>query len=218
MVDTLICSRKHVINHVHVLDLDLDLDLTHGSKSSHNNTNIRDPEVLRQAVRLISNDSAKIFWSPSSNIHCSTLCRLISHVNVAGVSSSEVDRLEARLIGRVTMVARKHNFIQVRLGAKADENKRDIEREVLAKFESLFNRFNPSSTCHDKVGQPCAWILVLILPCDSLAGDATTSYGPAGPASAIQQQASGGAPNVVYVPRNVYVPVIKPVFVPRERK
>lgn len=33
---------------------------------------------------------------------------------------------------------------------------------------------------------------------------------------AIQQ--AGGAANVVYVPRNVYVPVIKPVFVPRERK
>lgn len=26
------------------------------------------------------------------------------------------------------------------------------------------------------------------------------------------------APHVVYVPRNVYVPVIKPVFVPRERE
>ncbi|CAF1479220.1 unnamed protein product, partial [Didymodactylos carnosus] len=44
-------------------------------------------------------------------------------------------------------------------------------------------------------------------------------YMPRGP----QQQpgpsgvSSGGAPNVVYVPRNVYVPVIKPVFVPRER-
>lgn len=33
---------------------------------------------------------------------------------------------------------------------------------------------------------------------------------------AIQQ--GSGASNVVYVPRNVYVPVIKPVFVPRERK
>lgn len=31
-------------------------------------------------------------------------------------------------------------------------------------------------------------------------------------------QQAPGAPNVVYVPRNVYVPVIKPVFVPRERK
>lgn len=31
------------------------------------------------------------------------------------------------------------------------------------------------------------------------------------------QPSAGGAPNVVYVPRNVYVPVIKPVFVPRER-
>ena len=36
-----------------------------------------------------------------------------------------------------------------------------------------------------------------------------------GPAT---QQTSSAAPNVVYVPRNVYVPVIKPVFVPRERK
>lgn len=27
-----------------------------------------------------------------------------------------------------------------------------------------------------------------------------------------------GSPKIVYVPRNVYVPVIKPVFVPRERK
>lgn len=32
------------------------------------------------------------------------------------------------------------------------------------------------------------------------------------------QQAPGAASNVIYVPRNVYVPVIKPVFVPRERK
>ncbi len=35
------------------------------------------------------------------------------------------------------------------------------------------------------------------------------------------QQTAGttsSAPNVIYVPRNVYVPVIKPVFVPRERK
>ena len=39
-----------------------------------------------------------------------------------------------------------------------------------------------------------------------------------GPAPIIHQQAPSGAPNVVYVPRNVYVPVIKPVFVPRERK
>jgi hypothetical protein len=38
-----------------------------------------------------------------------------------------------------------------------------------------------------------------------------------GPAPAIQQSSSGG-PHIVYVPRNVYVPVIKPVFVPRERK
>ena len=33
-----------------------------------------------------------------------------------------------------------------------------------------------------------------------------------------QQGGSGGGSNVVYVPRNVYVPVIKPVFVPRERE
>ncbi|CAF1323972.1 unnamed protein product [Adineta steineri] len=31
------------------------------------------------------------------------------------------------------------------------------------------------------------------------------------------QQTNTGPPNVVYIPRNVYVPVIKPVFVPRER-
>lgn len=30
--------------------------------------------------------------------------------------------------------------------------------------------------------------------------------------------ARSGSPKIVYVPRNVYVPVIKPVFVPRERK
>lgn len=39
-----------------------------------------------------------------------------------------------------------------------------------------------------------------------------------GPVPTIQQQTSTGGSNVVYVPRNVYVPVIKPVFVPRERK
>lgn len=55
-------------------------------------------------------------------------------------------------------------------------------------------------------------------PSFSLAGGATTPQGGTGPAPAIHQQTSGGAPNVVYVPRNVYVPVIKPVFVPRERK
>ena len=38
------------------------------------------------------------------------------------------------------------------------------------------------------------------------------------PVPIIQQQTVAGAPNVVYIPRNVYVPVIKPVFVPRERK
>ena len=48
-------------------------------------------------------------------------------------------------------------------------------------------------------------------------GASTTSMPQIGPGPAIQQSASG-APNVVYVPRNVYVPVIKPVFVPRERK
>lgn len=40
---------------------------------------------------------------------------------------------------------------------------------------------------------------------------------PIGPTPIAPQPAVGGAPNVVYVPRNVYVPVIKPVFVPRER-
>ena len=43
-------------------------------------------------------------------------------------------------------------------------------------------------------------------------GTPTPGAGP------VPVQATGGAPNVVYVPRNVYVPVIKPVFVPRERK
>lgn len=38
------------------------------------------------------------------------------------------------------------------------------------------------------------------------------------PGPAIQQPQAAGAPHVIYVPRNVYVPVIKPVFVPRERK
>lgn len=39
-----------------------------------------------------------------------------------------------------------------------------------------------------------------------------------GPAPVIPQPTQPtSAPNVVYVPRNVYVPVIKPVFVPRER-
>ncbi|CAF0827197.1 unnamed protein product [Rotaria sp. Silwood1] len=38
-----------------------------------------------------------------------------------------------------------------------------------------------------------------------------------GPAPVVQQPTTPSAPNVVYVPRNVYVPVIKPVFVPRER-
>ncbi|CAF3540053.1 unnamed protein product [Rotaria socialis] len=38
-----------------------------------------------------------------------------------------------------------------------------------------------------------------------------------GPAPAIQQQTSTGAANIIYIPRNVYVPVVKPVFVPRER-
>ncbi|CAF2010830.1 unnamed protein product [Rotaria magnacalcarata] len=38
-----------------------------------------------------------------------------------------------------------------------------------------------------------------------------------GPAPAIQQQTSTGAANVIYIPRNVYVPVVKPIFVPRER-
>ncbi|CAF1128515.1 unnamed protein product [Adineta steineri] len=43
-------------------------------------------------------------------------------------------------------------------------------------------------------------------------GTPTPQIGPAP-----VQQAPAGAPHVVYVPRNVYVPVIKPVFVPRER-
>lgn len=45
-----------------------------------------------------------------------------------------------------------------------------------------------------------------------LIGETGQASGPA------IQQASSGPPNVVYIPRNVYVPVIKPVFVPRERK
>jgi hypothetical protein len=49
----------------------------------------------------------------------------------------------------------------------------------------------------------------------SLAAGATTSQ--IGPVPVVQQQTSS-APNVIYIPRNVYVPVIKPVFVPRERK
>ncbi|CAF3482738.1 unnamed protein product [Rotaria socialis] len=49
----------------------------------------------------------------------------------------------------------------------------------------------------------------------------TTTSGTAtvphvGPAP-ITHQPTSGAPQIVYVPRNVYVPVIKPVFVPRER-
>jgi hypothetical protein len=44
----------------------------------------------------------------------------------------------------------------------------------------------------------------------------TTTGSQIGSASVTQQ--ASGAPHVVYVPRNVYVPVIKPVFVPRERK
>ena len=31
-------------------------------------------------------------------------------------------------------------------------------------------------------------------------------------------QGSSEGPKIIYIPRNVYVPVIKPVFVPRERK
>lgn len=45
---------------------------------------------------------------------------------------------------------------------------------------------------------------------------AQTPFFQPGPAPAVQQ--TSGGTNVVYVPRNVYVPVIKPVFVPRERK
>jgi len=46
---------------------------------------------------------------------------------------------------------------------------------------------------------------------------ATTTTAPIGPAPVGPQPTSSGAPQIVYVPRNVYVPVIKPVFVPRER-
>lgn len=154
MVDALLCSRKHVKKRarvpVHVLD------------RAHDNRIVRDPEVPRLAARSISNDSAKIFWLLSSNVYCSMLSASVSCVNFVGVSSSEVDRVEARLIGLVTMVAPKRKFIQLLVGAEANE-KKDTERQVRAKFVLLFNRFNPSSTCLDKVRQPCALFLTLTL-------------------------------------------------------
>jgi hypothetical protein len=48
----------------------------------------------------------------------------------------------------------------------------------------------------------------------SIAATVTPQVGPV----PIAPQPTPSAPNVIYVPRNVYVPVIKPVFVPRERK
>lgn len=38
-----------------------------------------------------------------------------------------------------------------------------------------------------------------------------------GPGPAPVQPGRAPSPKVIYVPRNVYVPVVKPVFVPRER-
>jgi hypothetical protein len=45
-------------------------------------------------------------------------------------------------------------------------------------------------------------------------GAASTQLGAAPPP---MQTTANDGPKVIYVPRNVYVPVIKPVFVPRER-
>lgn len=49
--------------------------------------------------------------------------------------------------------------------------------------------------------------------------ETTATQGPAPfiPTQPIHQGSSEG-PKIIYIPRNVYVPVIKPVFVPRERK
>ncbi len=103
---------------------------------------------------------------------------------------------------------------------------------VVAKFVSLCNLFNLSSTCRDKVRKLIEiYSIKSFYPTidetrptvgPSIGAGVSVGPGPApvagpGPAPAIQQASSGGA-NVIYIPRNVYVPVIKPVFVPRERK
>ena len=91
------------------------------------------------------------------------------------------------------------------------------QRSPLAKFESLYNQFNLSFTCLDKVNKNNSFEYFFLF--SSIAGGTTTTTVPQiGPAPVGPQPAPSGAPHIVYVPRNVYVPVIKPVFVPRERK
>jgi hypothetical protein len=131
--------------------------------------------------------------------------------------------------GTDMMAAHKHKFIRSQAEhPKVDKN--DDKRALLAKFALSYNRFSLSSTCLDNVSRTCRNIRVysmlkhvIATGTSNTTGAAGPSFGAAGPsfgaAPVMQPQASGGtAPNVVYVPRNVYVPVIKPVFVPRERK
>jgi len=120
------------------------------------------------------------------------------------------------------MVVHKLKLIQVQVTTTKKKRKEDQLLVALVKFELLYNLFNLSFTCHDKVIRHQNLFYRTFFKTSTIGETATTTGAPqigpsVGPAPAIQQTASG-APNVVYIPRNVYVPVIKPVFVPRERE
>ncbi|KAL7668573.1 hypothetical protein ACOME3_009270 [Neoechinorhynchus agilis] len=89
-------------------------------------------------------------------------------------------------------------------GHHLDQMRKDIISSLTSELQKL-ERVEGTKGGHDQQQQPVKVIVQPIQPVFYM------------PQNTTSQTSSQAAPSVVYVPRNVYVPVVKPVFVPRER-
>lgn len=119
-------------------------------------------------------------------------------------ASLDLERFRKDLLGAIERIVQRENPSGGKV-QRVEEHHTEVQRQAV---------ITPEKSAPAEVRvivQPIQ--PVFYMPRQNTGGETAPQQAPA----VHQPQQATGAPTVVYVPRNVYVPVIKPVFVPRER-